>query len=464
MFSYMESIEKTEKVYAKDNAEGVKRVINGGYAYLMESITLDFFTNQFCNLTQIGNLLDRKGYGIALKQGSPYTSLFSTAILKLQEEQYLSDLRTKWFKSFPAKLRQIKTPFLTECPKIDVVSSGAKEMNVTDVGGVIIVMVVGLIIGILFSLAEIWWKAKKIRRDEREPVCTLIWREFRRILALGGSSTTDNPLLLTKSNSTSNANVAGSNARSSMVPGEDEKTLKSAKQPDMDSNKGDGKRQPQNRNRSNTGLPKKGTSTTLNSPVYNLSMNTTGLPSVHHRESSATGYSQPLNNNSGARDFEDNNLLNNSIEMNPISPVRMEPLGGSPLIMDPPPGFDNHHTQVKQPYDGQQYPASFLPQASQFDPYIIRDLNNHPMNNGLHGAPSNGLNHGLINGGLTKAPYSSQTLNLSGNKAKSPKSRKKTSSAGQQSNENNNLRRRSYLTESPIKWPKQQNNYDDIYE
>lgn len=173
MFSYMESIEKTEKVYAKDNAEGVKRVINGGYAYLMESITLDFFTNQFCNLTQIGTLLDRKGYGIALKQGSPYTSLFSTAILKLQEEQYLSELRTKWFKSFPAKLRQIKTPFLTECPKLDVASSGAKEMNVTDVGGVIIVMVVGLIIGILFSLAEIWWKAKKIRRDEREPVCTV---------------------------------------------------------------------------------------------------------------------------------------------------------------------------------------------------------------------------------------------------------------------------------------------------
>lgn len=129
--------------------------------------------SKFCNLTQIGSLLDRKGYGIALKQGSPYTSLFSTAILKLQEEQYLSELRTKWFKSFPAKLRQIKTPFLTECPKIDVASSGAKEMNVTDVGGVIIVMVVGLIIGILFSLAEIWWKAKKIRRDEREPVCTV---------------------------------------------------------------------------------------------------------------------------------------------------------------------------------------------------------------------------------------------------------------------------------------------------
>ena len=244
-----------------------------------------------------------------------------------------------------------------------------------------------------------------------------------------------------------------------MVPGEDEKTLKSAKQVDLDSNKGDGKRPSQTRNRSNTGLSKKGTSTTLNSPAYNLSMNTTGLPSVNHRESNATGYSQPFSN-SGIKDFDDNNLLNNSIEMNPISPVRMEPLGGSPII-DPPPGFDNHQTQVKQPFDSQPYQGGFLPQANagQFDPYIIRDLKTHPMNGGLHGSPSNGL----INGG--PVPYDSQTLNSSVSKTKSPKSRKKTSSASQPFNtsDSNNLRRRSYLTESPIKWPKQ-NNYEDVYE
>lgn len=64
MFSYMESIEKSEKVYTLDNEEGVSRVLKGGFAYLMESTTLDFFTNQYCNLTQIGNLLDRKGYGM----------------------------------------------------------------------------------------------------------------------------------------------------------------------------------------------------------------------------------------------------------------------------------------------------------------------------------------------------------------------------------------------------------------
>ena len=234
-----------------------------------------------------------------------------------------------------------------------------------------------------------------------------------------------------------------------MAAGEDEKTLKSTKQ-DLDSNKGDGKRA---RNRSNAGLSKKGTGTTLSSPGYNLSMNTTGLPSVNHRESSATGYSQPFNN-SGVKDFEDNNLLNNSIEMNPISPVRMEPLGGSPII-DPPPGFDNHQTQVKQPYDGQLYPATLLPQADagQFDPYY-RERNAHIMNNGgLHGTPHNGL----INGGPAAHNSHNNSLSSSTNEAKSPKSRKKTS-------DSNNLRRRSYLlTESPIKWPRQ-NNYDDIYE
>lgn len=246
-----------------------------------------------------------------------------------------------------------------------------------------------------------------------------------------------------------------------MVPGEDEKTLKSAKQPDLDSNRGDGKRQM--RNRSNTGLSKKGTGTTLNSPGYNLSMNTTGLPSVNHRESSATGYSQPFNN-SGARDFEENNHLNNSIEMNPISPVRMEPLGGSPII-DPPPGFDNHQTQVKQPYDGQHY-QTFSPQAAQFDPYTIRDLNAHAMNGGLHGSLNNGS---LINGGPVNGQFDSlsSSANKAKSKSKSPKSRKKPSSAGQPFNntgDSNSLRRRSYLlTESPIKWPKQ-NTYEDDYE
>lgn len=134
-------------------------------------------------------------------------------------------------------------------------------MKVIDVGGVFIVLVIGLAIGILFSLTEIWWKAKKIARHEREPVCTLMWREFYRVLTMGGSTTTDNPLLLMKTSSSSNANLSGK-ARTSIAPDEDQKTIHTGQQHqqrDLDSNK-DPK---PGRSRSNTDLSKKETAASL---------------------------------------------------------------------------------------------------------------------------------------------------------------------------------------------------------
>lgn len=38
----------------------------GGYAFLMESTQIEYFTRRNCNLTQVGGLLDSKGYGVAL--------------------------------------------------------------------------------------------------------------------------------------------------------------------------------------------------------------------------------------------------------------------------------------------------------------------------------------------------------------------------------------------------------------
>ena len=43
---------------------GVNRVLNGSYAFLGESAMLDYLVQRNCNLTQIGGLLDSKGYGI----------------------------------------------------------------------------------------------------------------------------------------------------------------------------------------------------------------------------------------------------------------------------------------------------------------------------------------------------------------------------------------------------------------
>lgn len=42
-----------------------QKPLSGGYAFLMESTTLEYDVLHNCELTQIGGLLDSRGYGIA---------------------------------------------------------------------------------------------------------------------------------------------------------------------------------------------------------------------------------------------------------------------------------------------------------------------------------------------------------------------------------------------------------------
>ena len=56
-------------IFVNSTAEGAERVRKGGYAYLVESTTNDYLKSQFCELTQIGGVIDDKGYGIATPQG-----------------------------------------------------------------------------------------------------------------------------------------------------------------------------------------------------------------------------------------------------------------------------------------------------------------------------------------------------------------------------------------------------------
>lgn len=61
---------KSPSVFVKSYEDGVKRVLEGDYAFLMESTMLDYAVQRDCNLTQIGGLLDSKGYGIATPKGN----------------------------------------------------------------------------------------------------------------------------------------------------------------------------------------------------------------------------------------------------------------------------------------------------------------------------------------------------------------------------------------------------------
>lgn len=52
----------------ESNDAGVQRVLNDNYAFLMESTSIEYNVARQCNLTQIGGLLDEKGYGIAMRK------------------------------------------------------------------------------------------------------------------------------------------------------------------------------------------------------------------------------------------------------------------------------------------------------------------------------------------------------------------------------------------------------------
>lgn len=58
-------------VYTGGNQEGMDRVMkeDGGYAFFMEAAALQYYGERNCELTQIGGLLDNKGYGIGLPPG-----------------------------------------------------------------------------------------------------------------------------------------------------------------------------------------------------------------------------------------------------------------------------------------------------------------------------------------------------------------------------------------------------------
>ena len=67
--AFMESAKPS--VYAKSNSEGLDRVRkeDGMYAFFMEAAAIEYHIERFCDLKQLGGLLDSKGYGIALPKG-----------------------------------------------------------------------------------------------------------------------------------------------------------------------------------------------------------------------------------------------------------------------------------------------------------------------------------------------------------------------------------------------------------
>lgn len=79
-------------VFTDSNSEGVERVIKGkgNYAFLMESTSIEYVVERNCDLTQVGGLLDSKGYGIAMP---PSKSLLGVRYLEFSERSLKNVIR-----------------------------------------------------------------------------------------------------------------------------------------------------------------------------------------------------------------------------------------------------------------------------------------------------------------------------------------------------------------------------------
>jgi len=90
--------EDPENVMTNSNDEGVDKVLanRGGYAYIMESGSLDYQVARNCRLTQVDKTFWPRGYGLALPTGSPYREELNKGILRMQEQGRMEMLAKKW--------------------------------------------------------------------------------------------------------------------------------------------------------------------------------------------------------------------------------------------------------------------------------------------------------------------------------------------------------------------------------
>ncbi|KRK04919.1 glutamate receptor ionotropic, kainate 1 isoform X5 [Drosophila yakuba] len=138
---------KKPSAFTTTYEDGIRRVNEGKYAFLMESTMLDYIVQRDCNLTQIGGLLDTKGYGIATPKGSPWRDKISLAILELQERGEIQMLYDKWWKNTDETCTRKNTSK----------QSKANSLGLENIGGVFVVLITGIILAAIVAFFEFWF-------------------------------------------------------------------------------------------------------------------------------------------------------------------------------------------------------------------------------------------------------------------------------------------------------------------
>nr|CAH8874202.1 unnamed protein product [Trichobilharzia regenti] len=150
--------------------EAIQRVKREEYAFLLESTMNEYYTQRDCELMQVGGLLDSKGYGIGLPEGSKYRDPISEAILKLQKSQMLEKLKFYWWRE-----HDIEKP----CDTSPTKSSDANSLGVEKVGGCFVMLLIGMAVSLLVGLLEFVCNAYRRVANKKHSLHEEIARDFR---------------------------------------------------------------------------------------------------------------------------------------------------------------------------------------------------------------------------------------------------------------------------------------------
>uniref|UniRef100_A0A1B6CLB4 Glutamate receptor n=2 Tax=Clastoptera arizonana TaxID=38151 RepID=A0A1B6CLB4_9HEMI len=138
--------ENMDEVMTSSNEDGVNRVLNDKYAFFMESTSIEYEVERKCDLTQVGSLLDNKGYGIAMNKNAPYRHALSASILRLQEKGKITQLKNKWWKEKRGG---------GACLDDGGEGGSADELGLDNTGGVFLVLVGGSALACVVTVVEI---------------------------------------------------------------------------------------------------------------------------------------------------------------------------------------------------------------------------------------------------------------------------------------------------------------------
>uniref|UniRef100_A0A3P9ACM9 Glutamate receptor n=1 Tax=Esox lucius TaxID=8010 RepID=A0A3P9ACM9_ESOLU len=163
MWAFMSSKQSTSLV--KSIEDGIQRVLKSDYALLMESTTIDYITRRNCNLTQVGGIIDSKGYGIGTPMGSPYRDKVTIAILSILEDGRLHMLKEKWWNGNSCLDEERR--------------ESAGPMGIQNLGGIFIVLASGLVLSVFVAIAEFIYKLRKTAKREQRSFCSAVVDEIR---------------------------------------------------------------------------------------------------------------------------------------------------------------------------------------------------------------------------------------------------------------------------------------------